>query len=64
MNHPVRCSDYWAPIAEEILAKEGYPYESWDYQKLLENMPKPNIQKSTPLSPLEKLFDRITGLFV
>lgn len=23
MNHPVRCSEYWGPIAEEVLRKEG-----------------------------------------
>lgn len=63
MNHPVRCSDYWAPIAEEILKKEGHPYESWDYQKLVDHRPKMNIQKSTPLSPLEKLLEGVTGLF-
>jgi len=63
MNHPVRCSEYWAPIAEEVLEKEGHPYESWDYQKLVDYMPKMNIQKSSPLSPLEKFVERFTALF-
>lgn len=63
MNHPVRCSDYWAPIAEEVLRQEGLPYESWDYQKLVEHRPHMNIQKSTPLSPIQKAIEGVTGLF-
>ncbi len=63
MNHPVRCSDYWAPIAEEVLAREGHPYESWNYQKLIDYRPRMNIQKSTPLSPLEKLFEGFKASF-
>lgn len=58
MNHPVRCSEYWGPIAEEILIKEGHPYETWDYQKLLDHKPELNIQKSTPLTPIEKLIEK------
>jgi hypothetical protein len=45
MNHPVKCSDYWGPIAEEILKKEGHPYESWDHDKLVEQMPEMSMQK-------------------
>ena len=45
MNHPVRCSDWWAPIAEQVLQEEGLPYESWDYQQLLEYKPEVNIQR-------------------
>ncbi len=63
MNHPVRCSDYWASIAEEVLANEGHPYESWNYQKLVDHRPEMNIQKSTPLSPLEKLLEGFKAFF-
>jgi aarF domain-containing kinase len=63
MNHPVRCSEYWAPIAEEILEKEGHPYESWDYQKMVQYMPKMSIQKSDPLSPIEKFVEGFKGMF-
>ena len=30
MNHPVVCSDWWGPMAEEVLRAEGLPYETWD----------------------------------
>lgn len=45
MNHPVKCSEWWGPIAEESLRKEGLPYESWDYDQMLEYKPEINIQK-------------------
>lgn len=45
MNHPVKCSDWWGPIAEEILNKEGLPYDSWTYEMLVEYKPEMNIQK-------------------
>jgi aarF domain-containing kinase len=25
MNHPIKCSEWWGPIAESILEKEGLP---------------------------------------
>jgi len=46
MNHPVKCSDWWAPMAEQILKEEGLPYESWDYEQLLKYKVEPNIQKT------------------
>ena len=45
MNHPVKCSDWWGPLAEEILEKEGHPYDSWTYDKLVEYKPELNMQK-------------------
>lgn len=45
MNHPVRCSDWWGPIAEEILKEEGLPYESWDHEQLVRYKVEGNIQK-------------------
>eukprot|EP00980_Cylindrotheca_fusiformis_P022721 scaffold9646_cov133-Cylindrotheca_fusiformis.AAC.4 len=45
MNHPVRCSTWWGPIAEEVLRREGHPYESWTYEKMLEHKPELNMQK-------------------
>jgi hypothetical protein len=45
MNHPVKCSEYWGPIAEEILKQEGHPYESWNYDKLVQHMPEMSMQK-------------------
>mmetsp|Transcript_31388 Transcript_31388/g.47890 ORF Transcript_31388/g.47890 Transcript_31388/m.47890 type:complete len:560 (+) Transcript_31388:89-1768(+) len=45
MNHPVKCSEWWGPMAERILEEEGHPYESWDYDKLVENKPELNIFK-------------------
>lgn len=45
MNHPVKCSEWWGPMAEKILEEEGHPYESWDYDKLVENKPELNIFK-------------------
>lgn len=40
MNHPVRCSEYWGPMAEEILIEEGLPYETWDMKQLKKYTPK------------------------
>ena len=34
MNHPVKCSVWWGPLAEEMLKKEGLPYETWDYEQM------------------------------
>jgi len=45
MNHPVKCSDWWGPIAEEILKEEGLPYESWNKEQLEKYKVEPNIQK-------------------
>lgn len=45
MNHPVKCSDWWGPMAEKILKEEGHPYESWDYDKLVKNRPELNVFK-------------------
>jgi predicted unusual protein kinase regulating ubiquinone biosynthesis (AarF/ABC1/UbiB family) len=45
MNHPVKCSDWWGPIAEKILEQEGFPYETWDYEQLVRYQPELNIQK-------------------
>ena len=45
MNHPVRCSDWWGPMAEEILINEGLPYESWDRDLLNKYRPELNMQK-------------------
>ena len=45
MNHPITCSDYWGPIAEEVLLKEGHPYETWNVEKLKQFRPeKVNVQ--------------------
>mmetsp|Transcript_35815 Transcript_35815/g.39882 ORF Transcript_35815/g.39882 Transcript_35815/m.39882 type:complete len:572 (-) Transcript_35815:658-2373(-) len=45
MNHPVKCSQWWGPIAEEILQKEGLPYEKWTYDMLVEHKPEMNMTK-------------------
>jgi hypothetical protein len=45
MNHPIKCSDWWGQLGEELLAKEGHPYESWDYDKLVAHKPELNKQK-------------------
>lgn len=47
MNHPVKCSDYWASIAEEELKRLGLPYESWDRALLDKYKPDLTIQKFT-----------------
>jgi len=47
MNHPVKCSDWWGPMAERILEEEGHPYESWDHNKLVEYRPEMNVVKQT-----------------
>ncbi|CAB9510773.1 aarF domain-containing protein kinase 1 [Seminavis robusta] len=45
MNHPVRCADWWGPMAEEVLKKEGLPYESWDIEQMEKYKPELNMQK-------------------
>ena len=45
MNHPVKCSDWWGPLAEETLKTEGLPYESWDYEQMLQHKPQLNMQR-------------------
>lgn len=45
MNHPVKCSEYWGPIAEKILKEEGHPYESWNHDKLVAYKPELSMQK-------------------
>lgn len=46
MNHPVKCSDYWGPIAEKILRdEENLPYEVWDYNLMSQHKPQLNIQR-------------------
>jgi len=47
MNHPVKCSDWWGPMAEQILKEEGHPYESWDHNKLVEYKPEINVIKQS-----------------
>jgi hypothetical protein len=61
LNHPVRCSDYWGPIAEEVLKREGHPYVSWDYDKLVEYLPKLNVQKTSP-TRLRQVIEKIIAL--
>ena len=29
VGHPIVCSDWWGPMAEEALAQEGLSYEQW-----------------------------------
>jgi len=36
MQHPVVCSKYWAPIAEQALIDEGLPYENWNLDLMQE----------------------------
>eukprot|EP00555_Chaetoceros_dichaeta_P006077 CAMPEP_0198271100 /NCGR_PEP_ID=MMETSP1447-20131203/47792_1 /TAXON_ID=420782 /ORGANISM="Chaetoceros dichaeta, Strain CCMP1751" /LENGTH=556 /DNA_ID=CAMNT_0043963501 /DNA_START=123 /DNA_END=1793 /DNA_ORIENTATION=- len=45
MNHPVCCSDWWGPIAEEVLREEGLPYESWNRDVMIQHRPEVNMQK-------------------
>jgi len=45
MNFPVTCSNWWGPIAEEVLRKEGLPYESWTEEMLYKYRPQMNIQR-------------------
>ena len=45
MNHPVRCSDWWGPMAEQILRDEGLPYESWTKDQMLKYQPELNMQR-------------------
>jgi aarF domain-containing kinase len=44
MNHPIRCSNWWGAIAEQVLKDEGLPYDGWNYDMLVEYKPKMNIQ--------------------
>jgi aarF domain-containing kinase len=45
MNHPITVSDYWGPIALEVLRREGLPYEKWDKDMLIKYKPEMNMQK-------------------
>jgi len=45
MNHPIKCSEWWGPVAESVLEKEGLPYDTWDYAQLVKYRPELNIQK-------------------
>lgn len=45
MNHPVKCSDWWGPMAEQILRQEGLPYESWTKEQMLQYRPELNMQR-------------------
>jgi hypothetical protein len=40
MNMPITVSDWWGPIALEVLKKEGMPYEMWDRQMLEKHKPE------------------------
>eukprot|EP01079_Euglenida_sp_SAG-EU17-18_P003563 gene3563-670_t len=44
MNYPIKCSDWWGPLAEKILKEEGVPYETWNLEKLIKNRPDMNMQ--------------------
>mmetsp|Transcript_25235 Transcript_25235/g.50764 ORF Transcript_25235/g.50764 Transcript_25235/m.50764 type:complete len:83 (+) Transcript_25235:57-305(+) len=44
MNHPITMSDWWGPIAIEMLRREGHPYETWDRAKLERFKPEINLQ--------------------
>ena len=46
MQHPVVCSAYWAPIAEEVLNEEGLPYEVWDLD-LMQELTKDSLNMSS-----------------
>ena len=45
MNHPVKCSDWWGQIAQDVLEEEGLPYDTWDYDMLIKYRPDMNMQK-------------------
>ena len=45
MNHPVKCSDWWGPMAEQILKDEGLPYESWTVEQMMKHKPELNMQR-------------------
>lgn len=45
MNHPIKCSEWWGNMAEEVLKKEGLPYDTWDYEQLVKYKPELNMQK-------------------
>lgn len=45
MNHPIKCSEWWGPMAEQILKEEGHPYESWTMEKMMEYKPELNMQR-------------------
>ena len=44
MNHPIVCSKWWGPLAEEELKRQGLPYESWDHDQLVKYKPELNMQ--------------------
>jgi hypothetical protein len=45
MHHPVKCSEWFGPIAEEVLEEEGLPYDTWTHDMLVKHKPEINIQK-------------------
>ena len=45
MNHPIVCSQWWGPLAEEELKRQGLPYESWDHDQLVKYKPELNMQQ-------------------
>eukprot|EP00980_Cylindrotheca_fusiformis_P000442 scaffold106_cov123-Cylindrotheca_fusiformis.AAC.10 len=45
MNHPVKCSEWFGPIAEKVLEEEGLPYDTWTYDMLVKHKPEITIQK-------------------
>lgn len=45
MHHPVKCSDWFGPIAEEVLREEGLPYDDWTHDMLVKHKPEITIQK-------------------
>lgn len=44
MNHPITVSDWWGPIALEVLEAEGLPYEKWDRALLEQHKPEIRVQ--------------------
>jgi aarF domain-containing kinase len=43
MNIPITVSDWWGPIAAQVLEREGLPYEMWDRRMLEQYRPEFNI---------------------
>ena len=43
MGIPVTCSDWWGPLALQVLEEEGLPYDSWDRTMLEHYKPEINI---------------------
>jgi aarF domain-containing kinase len=44
MGHPITCSDWFGPLALQILRDEGLPYETWDKAQLEKYRPEIRIQ--------------------